>query len=100
MTDNTPVLEVRGLRVEIPTRRGVLTALDGVTLSIGRGEILGMVGESGAGKSMTGSAVIGLLPPPAHVAAGEILLNGVRIDTLPEKERKALRGHRIGADES
>ena len=93
----TPVLDVRGLRVEIPTRRGTLTALDGVTLSIAKGEILGMVGESGAGKSMTGNAVIGLLPPPAHVAAGEILLNGRRIDTLDEKARKALRGHQIGA---
>ncbi|MFU0841082.1 MAG: ABC transporter ATP-binding protein [Burkholderia sp.] len=92
-----PVLEVKDLRVEITTRHGVLTALDGVSLTIEKGEILGMVGESGAGKSMTGSAVIGLLPPSARVAGGEILLDGERIDTLGEKERRRLRGARIGA---
>ncbi len=59
-----PLLEVRDLRVEFPTRRGTLTALDGVSFDIAAGEVLGVVGESGAGKSMTGAAIIGLLEPP------------------------------------
>ena len=53
-------LEVKGLKVEFPSRRGTLTALDGVSLSIARGEVLGVVGESGAGKSLTGLSIIGL----------------------------------------
>ncbi len=91
------VLEVRDLRVEFPTRRGVLTALDGVSLSIKRGEILGVVGESGAGKSMTGLAILGLLEPPGRIAGGEIRLSGDRIDTLSEREMENVRGGRIGA---
>ena len=95
MTDT--VLEVRDLRVEFPTRNGVLTALDGVSLSIQRGEILGVVGESGAGKSMTGLAILGLLEPPGRIAGGEIRLSGDRIDTLSEREMENVRGGRIGA---
>lgn len=95
MTDT--VLEVRDLRVEFPTRTGVLTALDGVSLSIQRGEILGVVGESGAGKSMTGLAILGLLEPPGRIAGGEIWLSGDRIDTLSEREMENVRGGRIGA---
>jgi peptide/nickel transport system ATP-binding protein len=91
------VLEVRDLRVEFPTRTGVLTALDGVSLSIQRGEILGVVGESGAGKSMTGLAILGLLEPPGRIAGGEIRLSGDRIDTLSEHEMENVRGGRIGA---
>ncbi|MDO5532648.1 ABC transporter ATP-binding protein, partial [Sutterella sp.] len=92
-----PVLEVKGLTVEITARGKTLRALDGVDFSIAGGEILGMVGESGAGKSMTGQALIGLLPPGAAVTAGEISLEGQRIDTMPEAERERLRGSRIGA---
>ena len=95
MTD--PVLDVRGLRVEFPTRRGVLTAVDDISLTIGRGEILGVVGESGAGKSMTGMAILGLLEPPGRIAAGEIRLSGTRIDMLTESEMQKVRGRRIGA---
>ncbi|MBM2322816.1 MULTISPECIES: ABC transporter ATP-binding protein [Marivita] len=95
MTDT--VLEVRDLRVEFPTRTGILTALDGVSLSIQRGEILGVVGESGAGKSMTGLAILGLLEPPGRIAGGEIWLSGDRIDTLSEREMENVRGGRIGA---
>lgn len=95
--DGPPLLQVRHLRVEFPTRRGVLTAIDDVTFDIGAGEVLGVVGESGAGKSLTGAAIIGLLEPPGRIAAGEILLEGRRIDNLPSAEMRKVRGRRIGA---
>jgi peptide/nickel transport system ATP-binding protein len=90
------ILEVRGLTVQFPTRRGVLTAVDAVSFSIAPGEVLGVVGESGAGKSMTGLAVIGLLEPPGRIAAGEVRLEGRRIDNLPHEELRRIRGRRIG----
>ena len=93
----TPTLEIRDLRIEFPTRRRTLVALDGVSLSIAPGEILGLVGKSGAGKSLTGAAVIGLLQPPGRIAGGEILLQGERIDQLPPAKLRAIRGRRIGA---
>jgi len=92
-----PVLSVRDLKIEFPTRDKVLKAIDGVSFDIQPGEILGVVGESGAGKSLTGMAVIGLLEPPGRVAGGEIHLEGRRIDTLPARERGKLRGRKIGA---
>jgi peptide/nickel transport system ATP-binding protein len=91
-----PVLSIRDLKVEFVTRRGVLRAIDGVSFDIARGEVLGVVGESGAGKSLTGSAVIGLIDPPGRIAGGEILLNGERIDTLPAAAMREIRGRRIG----
>ncbi len=90
------LLEVRDLRVEIPTRRATLTIIDGVSLAIAPGEVLGLVGESGAGKSISGLAIIGLLEPPAHVAGGEIVFEGRRIDNLPREEMRRIRGARIG----
>ncbi|MDT8343649.1 MAG: ATP-binding cassette domain-containing protein [Thermohalobaculum sp.] len=80
----SPALEVRGLTVEFPNRRGTLTAVEGVSLSIAPGEVLGVVGESGAGKSMTGLAVLGLLEPPGRIAAGEILIGGRRVPKLTQ----------------
>ncbi len=91
------LLEVRNLRVEFPTRRGKLVALDDVSFDIAPGEILGVVGESGAGKSLTGAAIIGLLDPPGRVAAGEIRFDGRRIDNLPYDEMRKVRGRQIGA---
>ena len=91
------LLEVKNLRVEFPTRRGTLVAVDDVSFAIGRGEVLGVVGESGAGKSLTGMAIIGLLEPPGRIAAGEIRLDGERIDDLPVERMRRLRGRRIGA---
>jgi peptide/nickel transport system ATP-binding protein len=91
------LLEVEHLRVEIPTRRGVLTALDDVSFAIEAGEVLGLVGESGAGKSLTGAAVIGLLEPPARVAGGRIAFAGARIDNLAPGAMRRLRGKAIGA---
>ena len=91
-----PVLSVRNLVVEIPTRTGVLRPVDKVSYDISAGEILGVVGESGAGKSMTGNAVIGLLDPPARISGGEILLKGQRIDNLGREDLRKLRGKEIG----
>jgi peptide/nickel transport system ATP-binding protein len=92
-----PLLEVRNLRIEFPTRRGTLLAVDDVSFTIAPGEVLGVVGESGAGKSLTGAAIIGLLEPPGRIAAGEVKLNGLRIDTLPYEEMRKVRGREIGA---
>ncbi|RWM24652.1 ABC transporter ATP-binding protein [Mesorhizobium sp.] len=92
----TAVLSVRNLRVEIPTRHGVLTAIDDLSFDIAPGEVLGVVGESGAGKSITGSAIIGLLDPPGRVAGGQILLSGERIDNLSPSAMRRIRGKRIG----
>lgn len=91
-----PVLSVRNLTVEIPTRSGVLRPVDDVSYDLAPGEILGVVGESGAGKSMTGNAVIGLLDRPAHIAGGEIILNGQRIDNLSRQQMRHIRGKHIG----
>jgi peptide/nickel transport system ATP-binding protein len=91
------LLEVKNLRVEFPTRRGTLLALDDISFEIAPGEILGIVGESGAGKSLTGSAIIGLLDPPGRIAGGEIRLDGQRIDNLPYEQMRAIRGRQIGA---
>jgi peptide/nickel transport system ATP-binding protein len=88
---------VRDLRLVFDGRKGPLTALDGVSFDIRPGEILGVVGESGAGKSLTGTAVIGLVDPPGRIAGGSIHLAGQRIDTLPAEAMRALRGRRIGA---
>ena len=92
----TPVLSIRDLCVDIPTRHGVVKPVDGVTYDIQAGEILGVVGESGAGKSMAGNAVIGLLNRPAHIASGEIYLHGTRIDQLDTEAMRKLRGKEIG----
>ncbi len=96
MTDFV-LLEVRDLRVEFPTRRGVLTAVDGVSFTLAPGEVLGVVGESGAGKSLTGAAIIGLLEPPGRIAGGQILLGGERIDNLSPEAMRKVRGRKIGA---
>jgi peptide/nickel transport system ATP-binding protein len=96
MTAAVPVLSVRDLSVQFPTRRGVLTAVDRISFDIAAGEVLGVVGESGAGKSMTGAAVMGLLEPPGRISGGEILLKGQRIDNMPYAELRKIRGRRIG----
>jgi peptide/nickel transport system ATP-binding protein len=94
----TPVLEIDNLRIEFPTRRGCLVAVDGVSFHIGPGEVLGVVGESGAGKSLTAGAVIGLLDPPGRIAGGQIRLGGTRIDDWPEARlRRAHRHHLPGS---
>ncbi len=91
-----PILSVRDLVVEIPTRNALLRPVDRVSFDIAAGEILGVVGESGAGKSMTGNAVIGLLDRPAHIASGEIWLKDKRIDGLKGEGLRKVRGKGIG----
>ncbi|MGL4961249.1 MAG: ABC transporter ATP-binding protein [Inquilinus sp.] len=94
MAENT--LSVRDLKVQFSSRRGLLTAIDGVSFDIAPGEVLGVVGESGAGKSITGTAVIGLIDPPGRIAGGEIRLKGERIDNLKPEAMRRIRGRRIG----
>jgi peptide/nickel transport system ATP-binding protein len=91
------LLQVQNLVVEFPTRRGTLRALDDISFDIAPGEILGVVGESGAGKSLTGASIIGLLEPPGRVASGQIVLQGQRIDQLSADEMRHIRGRKIGA---
>jgi len=97
IADLAPLLAVERLRVEFPTRRGTLVAVHDLSFDIAPGEVLGVVGESGAGKSITGAAIIGLIDPPGRIAAGEIRLHGRRIDNLPYAELRRVRGREIGA---
>ena len=96
-SDNAKLLDVQHLVVEFPGRRGTLRALDDISFDIAPGEILGVVGESGAGKSLTGASIIGLLEPPGRVAGGQIMLEGERIDHLNHQQMRHIRGKRIGA---
>ncbi|SFR05179.1 ABC transporter ATP-binding protein [Poseidonocella sedimentorum] len=90
-----PVLSIRNLTVEIPTRHGIVNPVRNVSYDLHPGEIRGVVGESGAGKSMTGNAVIGLLDPPAHITQGEIWLKGERVDALDFEAKRRMRGREI-----
>jgi peptide/nickel transport system ATP-binding protein len=92
-----PLLTVEQLRVEFPTRHGTLVAVDGISLTIAPGEVLGVVGESGAGKSLTGAAIIGLIDPPGRIGAGAVRLDGRRIDNLSPDALRRIRGREIGA---
>ncbi len=91
------LLQVDHLVVEFPSRHGTLRALDGISFDIAPGEILGVVGESGAGKSLTGASIIGLLEPPGRIASGSISLLGERIDQYNNDQMRHIRGRKIGA---
>ena len=90
------LLQINNLEIEFPSRKSVLRAVDNVSLSLEKGDILGIVGESGAGKSTVGNALIGLLEPPGQMTKGEIFLEGNRIDNLPDSEKQKIRGKEIG----
>ncbi|WP_407331751.1 dipeptide ABC transporter ATP-binding protein [Enterovibrio sp. 27052020O] len=90
------LLEVKNLRIEYPSRHGIFAAVKNLSFSIERGEIVGVVGESGAGKSTVGNAVIDLLSPPGHVASGEVYLEGELISGLSPEKMRHYRGARIG----
>lgn len=92
--DKTPVLAVRDLKITFPRRRNTVTAVGGVSLEIWPGEIVGVIGESGSGKSMTALSVMRLLPYGARMA-GQILLAGEDIATHSEAKMRALRGDRM-----
>jgi peptide/nickel transport system ATP-binding protein len=90
------LLEVRNLRIEYPSRHGVMAAVKDLSFTIEKGEILGVVGESGAGKSTIGNAVIDLLSPPGRIARGDVFLNGEKISGLSPDAIREIRGARIG----
>jgi peptide/nickel transport system ATP-binding protein len=91
-----PILKVAHLRIEFDTRRGILVAVDDISFNVMPGEVFGIVGESGAGKSLTGQAIIGLLEPPGRIGEGRIILKGQRIDQLPYQKMRRIRGKKIG----
>ncbi|WP_411147913.1 ABC transporter ATP-binding protein [Streptomyces sp. A30] len=90
-----PLLDVRDLRVSFRTRRGPVTAVDGLSLSVAPGEVLGVVGESGSGKSVSMLAVLRLLTNPNVTVSGQVLFRGRDLLTLPDKQMRAIRGQEI-----
>jgi peptide/nickel transport system ATP-binding protein len=91
----TPTLQVEELATHFFTRAGILKAVDGVSFSVGPGEVLGLVGESGSGKSVTGFSILGLVDPPGRIAGGRILFKGEDLVAMPEERLRTLRGDRI-----
>ncbi len=93
--NGSPLLEVRGLRTHFHTQDGVVKAVDGVDFRVNRGEVLGLVGESGCGKSVTSLSIMKLVPRPGRVEAGEVLFDGQNVLDMSRDELEALRGERI-----
>ena len=96
MSDDRPILSVEGLRTHFFTRKGVVKAVDDVSFSLRRGEIMGLVGESGAGKSITGFSILRLIDPPGRIVAGRIAFDGEDLLTKSEAQMAKIRGDRIG----
>ncbi|WP_425065644.1 ABC transporter ATP-binding protein [Reyranella sp.] len=96
MTTDTPLLEVKGLRTEFRSGGSSFAAVDGISFSLAPGETLGIVGESGCGKSVTSLSIMRLVPnPPGRITAGEIKLEGRNLLDLPESDMRAVRGDDI-----
>jgi oligopeptide/dipeptide ABC transporter ATP-binding protein len=95
MSDNKPLLEVKGLKTYFYTEDGVVRAVDGVSFDVYPGEVLGLVGESGCGKSVTSLSIMRLISNPGRINEGEILLDGENLLDLPEDEMIKVRGNRI-----
>jgi len=91
-----PLLDISDLRTEIRLRQGVVHAVDGVTFQVEPGETVGIVGESGCGKTMTALSIMNLLPSGGHIAGGSIKLNGQELSTLSEESMRSIRGNEIG----
>jgi len=90
-----PLLEVKDLFTRFPVDGGTVRAVDGVSFTLDRGEVLCLVGESGCGKSVTALSILDLVPPPGHVAGGEVLFEGVDLRRLDPESMRKIRGDRI-----
>ena len=90
-----PILEVRGLRTSFTTRAGIIRAVTGVDFSVSKNEVLGLVGESGCGKSVTSLSMMGLVGEPGRVEAGEVMFDGQDLLQLSDDEMREIRGDRI-----
>lgn len=89
------LLRVQGLKTHFDTEDGVVQAVDGVDLTLRRGETLGIVGESGSGKSVTSLSILRLIDPPGRIVAGQIMFDGIDLLTLSDEEMRLVRGNRI-----
>jgi peptide/nickel transport system ATP-binding protein/oligopeptide transport system ATP-binding protein len=96
MADRPVVYEVRDLHVEIPGRAGLVEVLRGISFDVRQGEVFGLIGETGAGKSLTAWASVGMLQPPVRVSRGEILLDGIDLLRLKDAAMNATRGSKLG----
>ena len=94
--EERPILEIKDLQVGFNTQDGLVKAVDGVNITLYRGQSLAIVGESGSGKSTTAHAIINLLPGTGHISGGQILLDGEDLTTASKKEMEAVRGRKIG----
>lgn len=95
MSNNESIFQIRGLKTQFFTSKGIVPAVDGVDITVKKGEAVGLVGESGCGKSMTAMSTMQLLQPPGRVVAGEILLDGENLLEKSKKEMDSIRGNRI-----
>src|SRR5258706_14109164 len=91
----TPLLQVKGLRTSFYTRDGIVRAVDGIDFHVDRGEIMGLVGESGCGKSVTSLSLLRLIPSPGRIEAGQIIFDGRNLLDLSGEEMRKIRGDRI-----